>query len=516
MNIIIFLIIIIVIHKYLNILDNENIKKDLNFEIYNLDDNIKIFLLFLKKEFNNICNISGDIVEVGVLKNSYITIFKYLLNLNKTNKNIYLYDTFDNYTKNNFSLLSYVNSIVDKNVKIIKGDIKDTGFKQYPNKISLLYLNLSCYTSTYDSLNYFYHRVSEGGYIILNNYKIKHLGCKKAIDKFMLENNIEQSFLNINNNSYFFKKKKTFIKYPINNYSTFANFNCNFEYIKNNDMLSSVILNNTFYFYNASKNLINQTIEFKNKLKNINIIWGIKLNNNSRRWEYYVYGWNPIYNSDIYSIVRTKETYFYDYKFIYLLKVFFNNDKSIDYYNCNKLFNRFNKVRSVQAIGFDVSEDNKTDKYINFYTYLTDKDPTKIPITTYGYSMDLENLTINLSSYIYTHKIIDSTFIPFLINFVKKYNCSFDSIFEKDYYINSQYVALCDKFKTNELGIYYHCIDINNFINFLIKYKYKSNFIKLVKYNKKRFENYSFEIAINYKIINGNITNIRTAFYGVY
>ena len=437
---------------------------------------------------------------------------------------MYLYDKFDEVVKkknhnqsNNMILNNFKKcGLLDNNLKIIKGAIKNTGIKYYPTKISFLHLNTSCYLQIYDSLNYFYHRISEGGYIIFDNYSNKNLYCKAIINKFILENNIKEKLIKINNFNYLLKKEKTFIKYPINNYSTFANFNCNFDYIKNNDVLSSMILNDTFYFYNANKNLINQTIKFKSKLKNINIIWGIKLNNNARRWEYYVYGWNPIYNSDIYSIVRNTENYFNDYKFTYLIKLFFNNDKIIDYYKCDKLFNYFNKHKIVHAIGFDISEENKTDKNINLYTYSNNIDTTVIPMKTYGYSMNLDNISINLSSYMYTHKIIDNTFIPFLKKFIKKYNCPFNLIFEKDYYINSIYIALIDKFKTNEIGIYYHCIDIYNFIHFLKKFKYKKEFIERIEYNKNRFESYSFEIAINYKIIKGKITNIRTAIYGVY
>ena len=163
---------------------------------------------------------------------------------------------------------------------------------------------------------------------------------------FFTENNINNNNISSNkiNDYYYIQKEKDFIMYPKNNWTTIANFNCNLSYIFKNDILSSTILNNTFYFYKAHKNLINQTIKYKNELKDVNIIWGIKLDNNKRRWEYYIYGWNPLYDDDIYNIIRNTNNYFSDYKFTKLLKVFFHDDKSIDYNNCNKIFNNFFEI----------------------------------------------------------------------------------------------------------------------------------------------------------------------------
>lgn len=454
-------------------------------------------------------NLDGDIVYIGNWKDSKIILLKNILDKTNSNNKLYIYDNFSNSEYN--VILQYFKDLklLDQNLVIIKGNLKDTGLYFYSKNISYLYVN----NNVYDSLNLFYFRIPINGYIYIKDNLIND----KLLSKFLLENNINTNITrNKINNYYFIQKNKNFVEYPSNNWTTFANFNCNFRYIFKNDILSSAILNNTFYFYKANKNLINQTIKYKNELKNVNIIWGIKLDNNKRRWEYYVYGWNPLYDDDIYSIVRNTNNYFSDYKFTNLLKIFFNNDKSIDYSNCNKLFNDFNKCKIVHAVSFDISEENQTDKTINLYTYSTDVDTTAIPMTTYGYCMNLDDGSIDFASYMYTHKVTDNTFIPFYKKFIEKYNCSFDLVFEKDYYNSSLYVALIDKFKTDEIGIYYHCIDIYNFIHFLKKFKYKKEFIEMVEYNKERFSSFSFEIAINYKIINSEIKNIRTAFYGIF
>ena len=119
-------------------------------------------------------------------------------------------------------------------------------------------------------------------------------------------------------------------------------------------------------------------------------------------------------------------------------------------------------------------------------------------------------------SNISTHKRTDNTLKLFLHEIAKKYSCDFNLIFEDSYYKSSEFIGVIEKFTTDEIGIYYHCIDFNNFIHFLRKYGYKNEFIDLVNYNKNRFDSFSFEIAINYKIIEGKIINIRTAFYGIY
>ena len=87
----------------------------------------------------------------------------------------------------------------------------------------------------------------------------------------------------------------------------------------------------------------------------------------------------------------------------------------------NLLFNDFNKCKIVHAVSFDISEENQTDKTINLYTYSTDVDTAAIPMTTYGYCMNLDDGSIDFASYMYTHKVTDNTFIPFYKKFIEKF-----------------------------------------------------------------------------------------------
>ena len=309
-------------------------------------------------------DLNGDIVYIGnFLDERIIMIKKYLTTIN-SNKKLYIYDNFNN--KEYKVILEYFKNLnlLDSNLVLIKGGLKEVGLYFFPKEISYLYIN----KNVYDALNLFYYKISPDGYLYIN----KNLINETELFKFLLENNINNNFNKINN-YFFIQKSKNFIEYPKNNWTTFANFNSNLRYIFKNDIISSVILNNTFYYYNANKDLITKTNEIKSKLKNINIIWGFKLNNfNSnnfnRRWEYYVYAWNPIDDKDIYEKIKNTDLYFNDYKFETLLETFCDN-QNINYNSCKIAFNNFFEKNKVHAIGFDMFENKDTCKTINLYTY---------------------------------------------------------------------------------------------------------------------------------------------------
>ena len=163
-----------------------------------------------------------------------------------------------------------------------------------------------------------------------------------------------------------------------------------------------------------------------------------------------------------------------------------------------------------------MNENSHSDKKINLYVFPNNSVSENYPIKTVGYSLNVTNFSFMLTSYIETHKQEDNTFIAALKTFSYNNRCNFSSLFEDSFYKSCDFIGMIDKFSTNELGIYYHCIDYTNFVLFLKKYKYREDFIKLIEYNKDRFDSYSFEIAINYMIKGGSIINIRTAFYGVF
>ena len=180
-----------------------------------------------------------------------------------------------------------------------------------------------------------------------------------------------------------------------------------------------------------------------------------------------------------------------------------------------KAYNKFTKKNIIHAIGFD--QQSRSAHVVNLYVFPNNVVSDDYPIQTVGYSWNILDFSFILTSYIETHKREDNTFIAALKTFAyKKGLQTYLSLFEKSFYNSCDFIGMIDKFSTDELGIYYHCIDYTNFVLFLKKYKYKEEFIDVIRYNKDRFDSYSFEIAINYMIKDGRIVNIRTAFYGVF
>ena len=173
-------------------------------------------------------NIKGDIVECGVWKGGSIMTIALTLIKKKSNKKIFLYDTFSGMsppTKNDYlfsdktklakELLKndeYLKCIaniseVRKNVlktkypknkfKFVVGDVKQTLKKIYPKKISILRLDTDWYESTKIELNVLYPKLSKGGILIIDDYKTWG-GCKKAVDEYF-KNKKNIFFINIDN-----------------------------------------------------------------------------------------------------------------------------------------------------------------------------------------------------------------------------------------------------------------------------------------------------------------------------
>lgn len=156
-------------------------------------------------------NIDGDIVEIGVYKGgSILSILLRLEEKNILDKTIHLYDTFEGMTEsseldidlNNVkakdameyylckcdldSVINNINSNTDYPKNLIKyhvGDIVKTNF--IPDKISILRLDTDWYESTKFELDNFFHKVSIGGVVIIDDYGHWN-GCKKAVDEFLL------------------------------------------------------------------------------------------------------------------------------------------------------------------------------------------------------------------------------------------------------------------------------------------------------------------------------------------
>jgi predicted O-methyltransferase YrrM len=138
--------------------------------------------------------IPGDIAEVGVYRGGSAKIICSA----KGEKALHLFDTFEGLPKVDeidmvwpFYEGKFAASFEDvrdyfkenKNVHFYKGIFPDTAGPVKDKVFSLVNLDVDCYESTKQSLEFFYPRMSRGGIIISHDY-ITAPGVKKAFDEF--------------------------------------------------------------------------------------------------------------------------------------------------------------------------------------------------------------------------------------------------------------------------------------------------------------------------------------------
>jgi O-methyltransferase len=151
-------------------------------------------------------NILGDVAEVGVWRGGISKMMCILLK----DRNIHLFDTFEG--------MPELHNDFDKNPngEYLCGHFKDLDFElllkdfqQYPNAIihkgifpstaknlennifSICHIDCDLYISCYESMKFFYPRLSSGGVIIVDDYDRPECpGAKIAINQFCRENNV--------------------------------------------------------------------------------------------------------------------------------------------------------------------------------------------------------------------------------------------------------------------------------------------------------------------------------------
>lgn len=169
-------------------------------------------------------NIDGDFVECGVWRGGHSILAKKILELNNSNKKVWMFDTFSGMTEptevdkkfsskdkaikkytetlnNDFSRWCYssIEEVKDNckkaslnltGINFIKGDILDKlENTKLPNKISFLRLDTDWYESTKKELEYLYPLLVKHGVITIDDYGSWE-GSKKAVDEYFLKNNI--------------------------------------------------------------------------------------------------------------------------------------------------------------------------------------------------------------------------------------------------------------------------------------------------------------------------------------
>ena len=141
----------------------------------------------------NTSKVPGDIAEVGAFQGATAKI----ISLVKGNKTLHLFDTFeglptpikdDDKGLKKGMFLSPLASVkkylsTNKHIRFYKGIFPSTSSPIKSKKFSFVNLDTDLYEGTYQSLEFFYPRMSKGGIIVTHDYAI-YGGVRKAFDLF--------------------------------------------------------------------------------------------------------------------------------------------------------------------------------------------------------------------------------------------------------------------------------------------------------------------------------------------
>jgi Macrocin-O-methyltransferase (TylF) len=98
--------------------------------------------------------------------------------------------------------------LLDDQVRFLKGWFCDTLPSAPIERLAILRLDGDLYSSTLDALNSLYHRVSPGGYVIVDDY-FAWPGCKQAVTDFLDKNHIDAEIKAVDWTGAYWKVKPT-------------------------------------------------------------------------------------------------------------------------------------------------------------------------------------------------------------------------------------------------------------------------------------------------------------------
>jgi Macrocin-O-methyltransferase (TylF) len=99
--------------------------------------------------------------------------------------------------------------LLDDKVRFLKGWFKDTLPSAPIGKLAVMRLDGDYYESTRDALENLYHRLSVGGYVIIDDYgEETWTYCKKAVEEFREKNNIKDTLIKVDSKCFYWKRTK--------------------------------------------------------------------------------------------------------------------------------------------------------------------------------------------------------------------------------------------------------------------------------------------------------------------
>lgn len=147
--------------------------------------------------------IAGDFVELGVYKGKTATVLASFVR--RLGRMLYLLDTFDGFAASDLqgvdahqpvkftdTSLEAVRALVgEQNTGFIKGRFPETA-RQLPPQATFALVHIDCdlYTPIISGLEYFYPRMSPGGFMIVHDYtSLAWDGAENAVDDFFADKN---------------------------------------------------------------------------------------------------------------------------------------------------------------------------------------------------------------------------------------------------------------------------------------------------------------------------------------
>lgn len=154
-------------------------------------------------------NLEGDFVDCGCGFGLFASAILKYVDLEKTSKKYYMFDTFDGLSEKYSSseelvrnkiiyrtIPSYHDEVVERFkdkefVHIIKGIVPDSLTQVNINKIAFLSIDMNCVLPEEKALEYFWPRLVTGGIIVFDDYAFpKHEEQKKSHDLFAAKHNL--------------------------------------------------------------------------------------------------------------------------------------------------------------------------------------------------------------------------------------------------------------------------------------------------------------------------------------
>lgn len=154
--------------------------------------------------------VPGDFIETGVWRGGTVILMRALLKVHGvTDRTVWAADSFEGLPApasaddgHDLSRVDYLKvsleqvesnferfGLLDDQVRFLQGWFCDTLPRAPIDRLALLRLDGDLYSSTMDALRNLYHRVSPGGYVIVDDY-YSWDSCRRAVDEFLKEHRL--------------------------------------------------------------------------------------------------------------------------------------------------------------------------------------------------------------------------------------------------------------------------------------------------------------------------------------